>query len=243
MRNSRYAAKICMVAMCAAVFLAGAATASAQMGGMFGGGAASQFKGIFHPVVGEGAEYTMTSSNQQGGPQSLAISVVGTEVVDGKTGYWIEITAQSPRAGGTVYMKMLTMIDGGNTQATKMIMQSPGRPPMEMDMQQMQAMQSMGGRQAPTAPQSADISKGGQDLGSESVTVPAGTFTCEHYRSAEGDDVWISTKVSPWGLVKMNGHSGTSMVLDKVVTDAKDMITGTPVQMPNMGGMGGPPQH
>jgi hypothetical protein len=35
------------------------------------------------------------------------------------------------------------------------------------------------------------------------------------------------------------------MVLDKVVTDAKDMITGTPVQMqmPNMGGMGGPPQH
>jgi hypothetical protein len=244
MRISRHSAKLWMCTMCAAVILGGAATTSAQMGGMFGGGAASQFKGIFNPVVGEGAEYTMTSANQQGGPQALAISVVGKEVVDGKTGYWLEITSQSARSGGTVYIKMLTMIDGENTQATKMIMQSPGRPPMEMDMQTMQSMQAMGGHQA-AGPQSADISKRGQDMGSETVTVPAGTFTCEHYRSTEGDDVWVSTKVSPWGLVKMNGHSGTTMVLDKVVTDAKDMITGTPVQMqmPNMGGMGGPPQH
>ena len=110
MRISRHSAKLWMCTMCAAVILGGAATTSAQMGGMFGGGAASQFKGIFNPVVGEGAEYTMTSANQQGGPQALAISVVGKEVVDGKTGYWLEITSQSARSGGTVYILSLIHI-------------------------------------------------------------------------------------------------------------------------------------
>jgi dihydroxyacetone kinase-like predicted kinase len=50
-------------------------------------------------------------------------------------------------------------------------------------------------------------------------------------------------------MVKMNSKDAT-MVLEKVVTDAKDMITGTPQQMPSFGGMGGamggmqqPPQH
>jgi hypothetical protein len=241
MRISSRTAKMWMCTMCAAVILAGAATASAQMGGMMGGGAASQFKGIFNPVIGQGGEYLLTSTSaNQKGPHTIDIAVVGKEEVDGKTGYWLEITTQDPRSGGSMYMKMLTVIDGTNTQSTRMIMQMPPQPPMEMDIQSMQAMS---GRTPP--PQSADISKEGQDMGSETVTVPAGTFTCEHYRTSEGDDVWVSTKVSPWGLVKMTGHTGTSMVLNKVFTDAKDMITGTPVkmQMPNMGGMGGPPQH
>lgn len=228
-----------MCAVCAALVLAGAATASAQMGGMMGGGAASQFKGIFNPVIGQGGEYVITRANQPA-PNTMDIAVVGKEDVNGKTGYWLEITTQNPRSGGTMYMKMLTVIDGMNMASTTMIMQMPPQPPMEMDIQSMQAMS---GRTPP--PQSADISKEGQDMGIESVTVPAGTFACEHYRTNAGDDVWVSTKVSPWGLVKMTDHTGTTMVLNKVLTDAKDMITGTPVkmQMPNMGGMGGPPQH
>jgi hypothetical protein len=218
----------------------GAVTASAQMGGMFGGGAAGQFKGIFSPVVGQGAEYQMTTAGKP--PQDMEISVVGKEDVGGQTGFWTEIAMQDARSGGKIYIKTLTVVNGGTMQGTKMIMQTPGRPPMEMDMQAMQAMAGRGGQ---SAPQSADVSKGGQDMGSESVTVPAGTFTCEHYRGADGDDVWVSTKISPWGLVKMNGKNGTTMVLEKEITDAHDMITGTPVpmQMPNMGGMGGPPQH
>jgi hypothetical protein len=228
-------------AMCAAAMLAGAAvTVSAQMGGMMGGGASSMFRGVWSPVVGAGAEYQMTSTKGNG-PSKIGISIVGKEEVGGEPAYWMEIATQDPRSGGDFYMKTLIVVNGGKTQGTKMIMQMPGRPPMEMDMQ---AMQMMGGGR-PHAPQSADISKGGTDVGSESVTVPAGTFTCEHYRNADGDDVWVSSKISPWGLVKMNGHEGNTMVLTRVITDAKDMITGTPVQMqmPNMGGMGGPPQQ
>jgi hypothetical protein len=54
-----------MCLTCTAAILAGAATVWAQMGGgMFGGGAASQFKGVWSPVVGDGAEYQMTSTRQ-----------------------------------------------------------------------------------------------------------------------------------------------------------------------------------
>jgi len=226
--------------VCTAVILVSAGIAAAQMGGMMGGGGASAMRGIWNPTVGAGAEYQMVTTSQRGGQQTsdMTIAVVGKEDYNGAPAYWLEMTMQDPRKGGTMYIKYLIVIDAGNTRPIKMIMQSPGQPPMEMDLQAMQGM--MGNRQPP--PQPADISKQGKDLGSETVTVPAGTFTCEHYQSADGGDVWVSTKVSPWGMVKMNSKDAT-MVLEKVVTDAKDMITGTPQQMPNFGGMGGPPQH
>jgi hypothetical protein len=58
-------------------------------------------------------------------------------------------------------------------------------------------------------------------------------------------DAWVSDKVGPWGLVKSD-NKDTSMVLTKVITDAKDHITGTPTKfdptqmMRNRGGQ--PPQ-
>ena len=65
-------------------------------------------------------------------------------------------------------------------------------------------------------------------VGTESVTVPAGTFSCTHYRMKDGTgEAWVSDKVSPWVLVKSQDKD-TSMVLAKVITDAKDHITGTP---------------
>lgn len=76
--------------------------------------------------------------------------------------------------------------------------------------------------------QHADIREQAEDVGSESITVPAGTFTCEHYRMKDGSaDVWVSEKVAPWGVVKMTGRDGT-MTLTKVLTNAKTHITGTP---------------
>jgi len=67
-------------------------------------------------------------------------------------------------------------------------------------------------------------------VGSESVTVPAGTFDCEHYRkqTAEGTvDVWVSTKVSPYGTVKMTSGQMT-MVLEKVLSNETSHIKGEP---------------
>jgi hypothetical protein len=85
----------------------------------------------------------------------------------------------------------------------------------------------VGGR-GPAAATPSDVRAKSELVGTESVTVPAGTFSCQHYRAKDGSsDVWISEKVAPWGLVKMQGKNN-SMVLTKVITDAKDHITGTP---------------
>ena len=58
--------------------------------------------------------------------------------------------------------------------------------------------------------------------------MPAGTFSCEHWTKDEGKgDAWVSSKVTPMGLVKMADEHET-MVLVKVISDAKTHISGTP---------------
>jgi hypothetical protein len=100
-----------------------------------------------------------------------------------------------------------------------MIMQMPNRPPMEMPAQMLQ----MHGHK-----RSADVRNEAEDVGSESVMTPAGTFTTEHYKMKDDSgDVWVAEKAGPYGLVKFQGKDAT-MLLTKVITDGKDKITGTP---------------
>jgi hypothetical protein len=215
--------------------LAFAAIAGAQggaMGGMMGRG--PQPRGLFNPIVGSGAQYEVQPNGKD--KMTMEIDVVGKESVNGKDGYWFETALNSPM--GEMMMKMLMISDGTNATVEKMIMQMAGQPPMEMPAQ----MGGMG-----QSKQSIDIRDKAENLGSESVTTPAGTFTADHYRMKDGSgDFWLSEKVSPYGLIKGQGKDFT-MVLTKVVTDAKDKITGTPVpfnprlMMP--GGAGAPPQR
>jgi hypothetical protein len=80
----------------------------------------------------------------------------------------------------------------------------------------------------------ADMRTNAENLGTETVTTPAGTFSCQHWRSKkDGSEFWISDKVSPWKLVKMTGKDET-MTLTRVISDAKTHITGTPVSMEDM---------
>jgi hypothetical protein len=216
------------------VMVALSATAKAQMGGMMRQG--PQPRGLFNPIVGSGAQYEIQSSN--GKNMVMEIDVVAKESVAGVDGYWFETIMANPQMGGDVVVKVLTEPAAGSAMVSKMIMQMGNRPPMEMPSQMTQMGQNAQ-KQAPT-----DIRSEAEDVGSESVTTPAGTFSCEHYRMKDGSgDSWISDKVSPCGLIKHQGKDST-MVLTKIVTDAKDKITGTPVPFnPMIMGMGGPPQH
>lgn len=192
-----------------------AAVAGAQMG-MRGGPPTLQ--GVFHPVIGGGAQYAIQSSSGQN--MTMEIAVVGKESVEGKDAYWLEMTmgGTAGMPAGEMVIKRLTVIEGNDMTASRVIMQMPGRPPMEMP-EQMTARYGT---------QHADIRKDADDLGSESVTTPAGTFICEHYRQKDKPgDAWISEKVAPFGLVKMQNGDST-VVLVKVISDAKDKITGTP---------------
>ena len=146
------------------------------------------------------------------------IAIVGKESVAGKDGYWFEMTMSNSPAGQMV-MKSLTVVDGTDTVVSRMIMQMGTRPPMEMPTQM---------NKSSAQKQPADIRDRADDVASETVTTPAGTFTAEHYKMKDGTgDAWVAPKAGPYGLVKFQGKDST-MVLTKVITDAKDKITGTP---------------
>lgn len=187
-----------------------------------------EMPGQFNPVLGSGGEYQITNKGQT---VNWTYAVVGKETVNGQDGYWLEMRTDSPR--GKMVMKQLIVSEAGKVQVERMIMQSPGRPPMEMPV----AMMSRMG--AGTRPQAAGSDQGQREmLGTESVTVPAGTFTAEHFRSTNNgkvSEVWASTKVAPYALVKMTS-ADTTMVLVKVLDHETSQITGEPQKI-NFPGM------
>lgn len=183
---------------------------------------APEFRGVFNPVVGSGAAYELYTKD--GKTQQMEVTIIGKEDVAGKPGYWMEMAM-----GGQMYMKDLMAFDGTTMTVTRMIMQMAGQQPMEMT-----AMINSA-RGAQPSPK-ADFRKEGTLVGTESVTTPAGTFSCQHWKAADGSgDVWITTTVAPWGLVKSTGKDA-NMTLTRVITNATDHITGTPMQMPAMPG-------
>jgi len=169
---------------------------------------------IFKPVVGYGAVYERQRTDQQDAPKTtMEMSVVGKEMVDGKEGYWMEV-AHSEKSGQMGYAKMLITKD--DFQFHKMIMQQPGKPAMELPFNPAEHTKS-------TIKEEMDK---WHMVGTESITVPAGTFNCQHWKKDQGvGDVWVSDKVSPMGMIKAV-NPGDTMVLVKVLSGATDHITG-----------------
>jgi hypothetical protein len=179
--------------------------------------------GVFNPTVGSGAGYEMVK--KEGGEKTTFDMAVIDK--DPSGGYWIEYGMQSPQSHGTIYMKSLLVRQADDVVVQRMIMQMPGHPPMDMStMLSMKGMQSAKGK--------ADFRADAENLGTESVTTPAGTFECQHWRNKkDATEVWLSDKVSPWKLVKASG-TNNSMTLVRLISDAKTHITGTPVSMQDM---------
>lgn len=188
---------------------------------------APSMPGEFKPVVGSGAQYEVTTKKNE--KVNWAYAVVGKEAVGGAEGYWLEMRLEGGKEGGMV-MKHLLVVRGGKAEVKRMIVQTPGQPPMEMPM-------GMMGGMMPRGQQAASEQNLGERVGTETVTVPAGTFLCEHYRSKSGKtpaDAWVSTKISPYGLVKMVSEDST-LVLTKVLANETTRIKGEPqkLEMPH----------
>jgi hypothetical protein len=193
------------------LFVAG--TAAAQMGmNLF---KKPNIADIFKPVVGAGAVYEQQRTDAQGASKSntLEMSIVAKETVDGKDGYWMEV-GHTEGSGQIGYGKVLITKD--DFQFHRMIFQQPGQPAMEIPFNPAQ--------QTKTHMQE-EIDKWHQ-VGTETITVPAGTFSCQHWKKDQGvGDAWVSDKVSPLSLVKSVTDNDT-MVLVKVLSGATDHITG-----------------
>ena len=195
-----------------ALSLGVACRADAQMGmSLFQKPAIAKF---INPVVGKGAEYETVRANSGGEKtRMMEMGVVGKESVDGKEGFWMQFVTADDKGQQMVGKMLLTRDD---FQFHRMIMQMHGQPAMEM----------------PFNPNMNKENKLDEKMsewkmvGMESVTVPAGTFLCEHWKSEKnGSDLWASDKISPFGMVKQVGKSET-MVLVKVLSDVPDRITG-----------------
>jgi hypothetical protein len=172
---------------------------------------------IFHPVVGQGAAYDTT--DKDGKKSRMEMYVVDKEMVGTEQAYWMEVGHSQNGNGDLMYGKML--VTPADFKFHKMVFLMPGSTqPMEMDMEHSKA-----GRDA----MDEKLDKW-HSVGTESITVPAGTFSCEHWTNDDGQgDVWVSSKISPMGMVK-SVENGRTMVLTKVISDAKTKITGTPVK-------------
>ncbi len=187
---------------------------------------------VVNPVVGKGGQYQVTREDQAGTkPQMQEFTVVGKESVDGKDGFWLEIAHQEKNETARGYAKVLFTKD--DFQFHRMIMQQPGQQAMEMPFRPSDKSRN----------QMQEEAGKWRMVGTETITVPAGTFPCKHWHKDKnaddnGDhDIWTSDKISPFGIVK-EVSPGQTMVLVKVITDAQDHInaeaetTGKPLILP-----------
>jgi hypothetical protein len=172
---------------------------------------------IFKPVVGSGAVYeTTTSRDKNSAPSQMEMTIVDKELVDGEQGYWLEFSNQAHGQGAVMYSKVLVT---KNFDIKRVVFQMPGQGAMEMPM-------NMTGNAKNNM---QDQLEKWHQVGTEPITVPAGTFVCNHWKKDTGNgEAWVSDKVSPMSLVKSTSDN-SSMVLVKVISGATDHITG-PVQ-------------
>jgi len=211
-----------IVAMLFALALAMSTTALAQGMRRGIGRQPPRLLGEFKPVVGAGAEYAMASQN---GSMYFSYVIVGKEDMGGSTGYWLEVRTRGGEMPGEVVMKQLMVTGGEKPEIKRMIVQSTGRPPVEFPLAMMPGMAQQGAETGDTRP--------GIKVGSETISVPAGTFECEHFRKQEAGgivDIWTSSKVSPYGTVKMS-RGDLSLVLEKVLSSEVSHIQGEPRPM------------
>jgi hypothetical protein len=167
----------------------------------------------FHPVVGKGSQYETTKPGENK-TRTMELSIVGKESVDGKDGYWMEMFMTDSK-GQNIVAKSLVSV-GPDFQFHKMILQLPSQGAMEMPMNMSAASRS----------KVQDSVSDWHSVGTETITVPAGTFSCDHWKNdKDGGDIWTSDKVTPFGMVK-EVRPNSNMVLVKVLDDVQDRITG-----------------
>ncbi len=145
--------------------------------------------------------------------------------------YWYEMSMTVPQ--GDMIMKFL--VPGFPYEADEIqsiVMKMGNQPAMEVSEQMMGMMRSQMRNPAIDAFERCD---GAEIVGTESVTVPAGTIEAIHLRMTQGDvgEAWISTDL-PFGMVQFKGPDGEVMLLEHG-TGASTKITETPMKMPGMG--------
>ena len=194
-----------------------ASFAYAQMGR----GPAPRFYSEFKPVVGGWSEYEVKPKGEA--PFKMKIAVVGKE----GDAYWFESVMERGRQGKMISKMLVSGNPDDMKNVKRMIFKTGNRPAMEMP------VQMTGGRGKPQEATGKIL-----DKGSETIKVPAGTFTTQHVQYQQPDGVidgWVHKDIYPYGLVKMQSKDSETVLIGHGA-GAKTLITEQPrkFEMPKM---------
>ncbi len=186
-------------------------------------GAGAKFYSDFNPVLGCWAEYQVTEKGES--PSKMKLAIVGKE----GDAYWYETVIETKEEGRTVSKMLVSGNPEDQKNIKRMIVKMGDEPAMEMPIQMLQASKDEG-QKGKTI-----------DKGTETIKVPAGTFTARHIQyQHEGllEDTWLHKDISPYGVVRSQSKD-FEMILLGYGTGAKTQITETPqkVDMPGMPGV------
>jgi hypothetical protein len=186
----------------------------------FGKSAGPKFYSDFKPVVGGWSEYQMTPKSES--PSKMKIAVVGKE----GDAYWYEAVMEGGQQGRIITKMLVSGNPGDSKNVKRMIFKQGDEPAMEMPVGMMEQPSTQKGQPGKVI-----------DKGTETIKVPAGTFTTRHmqYQNGEVVDSWIYKDISPYGMIK-SVSKDLEMVLLGYGTGAKTLITETPqkFEMPQM---------
>ncbi|MFQ5889295.1 MAG: hypothetical protein ACE5JR_04495 [Gemmatimonadota bacterium] len=178
--------------------------------------------------VGQWVLYRMSGGSTDA--ESVRIAVVGEEEKNGETLQWIEMKM----TGGStplITQVLVPRIGFSPEQIQGMVMKVGDQPAMKAPESMLGFMRDMAS-QGKIMDFAAEC-EASEVVGTEDVTVPAGTYRATHLRSPNGE-AWV-TKEVPFGFVKGRSDDGTGMALAGHGTDATSSITETPQEMPGMG--------
>ena len=172
-----------------------------------------KIQGIWAPVVGRGAVYQVTTPEET---VDLQTAVVGEEA----GAVWLEEMVSG--AKGELVVKALIGQDGIQT----LIVQPPGKGPLLLPPGGAPGMPD-----PPSGGSQDDVSRqgGGELVGKEVLTTPAGTYNTVHFKVDE-THVWVTPEISPLGVVQLTSDK-TRIVLKKLVSGALTRVTGEPKKL------------
>jgi hypothetical protein len=181
---------------------------------------------VGNATVGDWASYEFTDG-ASGTSGTLRFAVVNRDESD----FWYEMTAST--AEGEVLIQMLVPdFPFTPDEVLEVIFKAPGQPAMSLPSQMLGMMkQQMAGNPMFDF---AENCAAAEDLGKETVEVPAGSFETFHIRNASDEgEIWISLDV-PFGMIKAVGEG--TVTLTGYGDGAVSSITEEPQAMPGMGG-------
>jgi hypothetical protein len=180
---------------------------------------------IKFPAIGRWAEYQALYNKKD--PYTIRYAVVGGERRGGKDLKWLELRMVGAKKNGNMVYQMLvpgSAAEVGNVE--EIIMKAGDKPAMRMDGMMLNMIRAQMEKQSFLK----DVCKDVTLVGPERVTVPAGKFQTQHFRSAKyTSDSWLTFTI-PFAMVKSVGKN-YEMALRSYGDDAKSSITEVPQSM------------